>query len=215
MREHVNPITKTRFRIWKYPDPWRPLIISLGNTKKTLSKPRETWYIFYQWLPKRYMTYFFFSNLWLTRMADPKAPRPTCSMISYCSILDSIDSPKFNPQTSLFSTDGREWGDAREPKNASPWFFSQCHHCKPNPWEFWLPHFVEKFRNFDDNYLQTTDEVMAVPTSTPLTSLSIMWVAPTKLIVVSYCCCLTSHGMKICFITAPAVVWGLKAPIHI
>jgi hypothetical protein len=28
--------------------------------------------------------------LWLTRMAEPNAPRPTCSMISYCSILDSI-----------------------------------------------------------------------------------------------------------------------------
>lgn len=71
-------------------------------------------------------------------------------------------------------------------------FLSQCHHCKPNPSELRLPHFVKKFRNFDDNYLQTTDEVMAVPPSTPLTSLSIMWVAPTKLIVVAYCGCLAS-----------------------
>jgi len=27
--------------------------------------------------------YFFFSALWWTRMAAPKAPRPICSMISY------------------------------------------------------------------------------------------------------------------------------------
>ena len=139
------------------------------------------------------MTYFFFSNLWLTRMADPKAPRPTCSMISYCSILDSIDSPEFNSQTSLFC---QQMGENEAMPESLKWitwlFLSQCHHCKPNPSELRLPHFVKKFRNFDDNYLQTTDEVMAVPPSTPLTSLSIMWVAPTKLIVVSYCGCLAS-----------------------
>jgi hypothetical protein len=28
--------------------------------------------------------------LWFTRIADPNAPRPTCSIISYCSILDSM-----------------------------------------------------------------------------------------------------------------------------
>ncbi len=35
-------------------------------------------------------SYFLFSSLWFTRIADPNAPRPTCSIISYCSILDSM-----------------------------------------------------------------------------------------------------------------------------
>jgi hypothetical protein len=45
---------------------------------------------FFIWFAEMVWGYFFFSALWLTRMAEPNAPRPTCSMISYCSILDSI-----------------------------------------------------------------------------------------------------------------------------
>ena len=48
--------------------------------------------------------YFFFSALWWTRMAAPKAPRPICSMISYWSIRDSIATTPNQKSDRIFTS---------------------------------------------------------------------------------------------------------------
>lgn len=56
------------------------------------------WYEYQQVL----ITHFFFSALWWTRIAAPKAPRPICSMISYWSIRDSIAITDQTPPIQCF-----------------------------------------------------------------------------------------------------------------
>jgi hypothetical protein len=67
----------------------------LLNPQRIQRRRERSWWTCSGSLGDRNKAYFFFSALWLTRMAEPKAPRPTCSMISYWSILDSMCSLSF------------------------------------------------------------------------------------------------------------------------
>lgn len=66
-----------------------------ANLQRIQRRRERSWWTCSGSLGDRNKAYFFFSALWLTRMAEPKAPRPTCSMISYWSILDSMCSLSF------------------------------------------------------------------------------------------------------------------------
>jgi hypothetical protein len=74
-------------------------IVSMQDTcfanPQRIQRRERSWWTCSGSLWDRNKAYFFFSALWLTRMAEPKAPRPTCSMISYWSILDSMCSLSF------------------------------------------------------------------------------------------------------------------------